>query len=43
MSERATARTFGNDPAAALIDGGREVREPLESTAKEGEEIALTG
>jgi integrase len=43
MSERVTARAFGTTPQLRLIDGGRDVREPLESTEKEGEEKAATG
>jgi integrase len=43
MSERVTARAFGTTPQLRLIDGGREVREPLKNTGKEGKEVALTG
>jgi integrase len=43
MSERVTARAFGTTPQLRLIDGGRGVREPLESTEKEGDEKSATG
>ena len=43
MSERVTARAFGTTPQFRLIDGGRGVREPLESTENEDEEKSATG